>query len=162
MSDALRNRILDIQKEIRSVREQAQSHLSELSEIKEETRDFELQMTLGKLPQTIMGVLEDINGLLKSDSLLRETEAPRQLAEIQGLIAYLEAELAWTNNLFSQISSSTGRFLSWLAAWLGKIGRQIFALLQGLMTPKEWTLSGKVGTGLLGLADVELGITFGP
>ncbi|PXV71955.1 hypothetical protein C8R14_1841, partial [Nitrosomonas eutropha] len=31
-----------------------------------------------------------------------------------------------------------------------------------VLTPKEWKLQGKVGTGILGLADVGIEITFGP
>lgn len=39
---------------------------------------------------------------------------------------------------------------------------KVWQIISGLLTPKEWKLSGEAGTGVLGLAKVAIEITFGP
>jgi hypothetical protein len=52
-------------------------------------------------------------------------------------------------------------WLSALASWIKRISGQLWQLLSRLMTPKEWKLSGDIGTGPFGLANVGIEITFG-
>lgn len=48
-----------------------------------------------------------------------------------------------------------------LARLLRRLLSKVWQIISGLLTPKEWKLQGKVGTGILGLADVGIEITFG-
>jgi hypothetical protein len=45
--------------------------------------------------------------------------------------------------------------------WLKKAGIKIWAMISQLVKIKEWTLAGTVGTGLLGLAEASISVTFG-
>lgn len=109
-------------------------------------------------------------------------EAPGSGAELQGpvveardLIARLSAvwdrlealmtlvelrQPAGGGTLSGVIGAAKAR-LSVLGRWIrGLLGR-LWSLLSRLMTPKEWKLSGKIGSGPLGLADVAVEVTFG-
>ncbi|RUP00632.1 hypothetical protein [Hyphomicrobium sp.] len=70
-----------------------------------------------------------------------------------------------SQSIRSAVSTAIATAKTWLSvitSWIKRISAQLWNLLCGLMTPKEWKLGGKVGTGILGLADVTLEITFGP
>jgi hypothetical protein len=45
--------------------------------------------------------------------------------------------------------------------WLGRAGRKLWAMIAHLVRVKEWTLTGTVGTGVLGLAEARISVTFG-
>ena len=45
---------------------------------------------------------------------------------------------------------------------LKKLSAKLWQIISKMLTPKEWKISGTVGTGLLGLASVGLEITFEP
>ena len=54
-----------------------------------------------------------------------------------------------------------GGVANWIKQQLLKLGAQIWQLISRLLTPKEWTLKGSLGTGPFGLANAEVSITFG-
>jgi hypothetical protein len=45
--------------------------------------------------------------------------------------------------------------------WLGRAGRKLWAMISRLVKVKEWSLTGTVGTGVLGLAEASISVTFG-
>ena len=45
--------------------------------------------------------------------------------------------------------------------WLRRAGRKLYALISRLLTIKEWSLTGTVGTGVLGLTQASISVTFG-
>jgi hypothetical protein len=45
--------------------------------------------------------------------------------------------------------------------WLGRAGRKLWAMITHLVRVKEWSLTGTVGTGVLGLAEASISVTFG-
>lgn len=95
-------------------------------------------------------IRELVAGISLYDALLDQVDRQAAVAKLRGL-----AET--TGDLL-------GRVQLWLAAmknWLKGVARQLWALLARLMTPKEWTLKGEAGTGVLGLANVGVEITFG-
>jgi hypothetical protein len=51
--------------------------------------------------------------------------------------------------------------LSDLMTWLKEALHSFWALISQLLTPREWTIGGKVGTGILGLTEVSASIKFG-
>lgn len=174
MSPVLEDHIAKVSEEIGVVREKVRNQFGKLSEAANSLDDVEFKEYLENLHQKILIILEEIIGCLKSDEESDSVGQSKKIINIQSLINYLEAELAWVEALLNSIylraslnaAQSTPvahikKFFSWLGGWLKKISAQLFTLLQGLMTPKEWKLSGKVGSGLLGLAEVELEITFG-
>jgi hypothetical protein len=63
-----------------------------------------------------------------------------------------------------QASGPIAKLKAWLSAltsWIKRISGQLWQLLSRLMTPKEWKLSGDIGTGPFGLANAGIEITFG-
>ena len=48
-----------------------------------------------------------------------------------------------------------------IQGWLGTAGTKLWAMISHLARVKEWTLSGKVSTGLLGFAEASISVTFG-
>jgi hypothetical protein len=45
--------------------------------------------------------------------------------------------------------------------WLSRAGGKLWVMIQRLTTVKEWSLTGKMGTGVLGLAEASISVTFG-
>ncbi len=103
----------------------------------------------------------------------------------------LQAELAWLESLLEKLEAAVDariaedpaahgkgntfvakvkQRLTWQRRFLGnrvqpilkRLLRLLWRFISGLLTPKEWTLGGKLGTGFLGLAEAHLDITFGP
>jgi hypothetical protein len=52
----------------------------------------------------------------------------------------------------------------WDAAWdwMKRLYRRLWSMLSHLLHVKEWSVTGQVGTGPLGLASASLAVTFGP
>jgi hypothetical protein len=59
-------------------------------------------------------------------------------------------------------AQGTGQsFWSRIKHWLGRAGKKLWAMISRLVKVKEWSLTGKVGTGVLGLAEASISVTFG-
>ncbi|MEM9008592.1 MAG: hypothetical protein AAGE59_34420 [Cyanobacteria bacterium P01_F01_bin.86] len=58
-------------------------------------------------------------------------------------------------------SKATDWVKNTLMPLIKSIAAQVWQVISSLLTPKEWKIKGSVGTPLLGLANVELEITFG-
>lgn len=59
---------------------------------------------------------------------------------------------------------ASAQAMKWIRSvlqWLKGISAQLWSILINMLTPKERKISGKVGTGVLGLIDVGVEITFG-
>lgn len=52
-------------------------------------------------------------------------------------------------------------WLTTIKSWISRISGQLWNLVAGLVTPKEWSIGGEIGTSVLGLANVKLEIRFG-
>ena len=98
-------------------------------------------------------------------------ELKSQLEWLQSLLTHLEKLASNPNNAVSlihakRIRNSVGTALSKVKSILIPMMKsfisKLWTIITGLLTPKEWKLKGGLGTGLLGLANVELEITFGP
>jgi len=97
----------------------------------------------------------------------------------------LQAEFEWLTSILEQIdimmaSSATSprswmaqkiaqpvqsallKLKSYLMPLLKKFLSKLWSIISHLLTPKEWKLKGKVGNTVLGLAEAEIEITFGP
>jgi hypothetical protein len=46
--------------------------------------------------------------------------------------------------------------------WMHKAGLKLWALISRLVKVKEWSISGTVGTDVLGFAQASISVTFGP
>jgi hypothetical protein len=44
---------------------------------------------------------------------------------------------------------------------LGSAGKKLWAMISGLVKVKEWSVTGTVGTGVLGIAEASISVTFG-
>lgn len=104
----------------------------------------------------------------KSATAWLEAEIARALREVAvyaGLIDRLKSEISMILTNARQVSHSAVKaVLGWIAGfenWIKRISAQLWNLLSGLLTPKEWKLGGKTGTGAFGLAEVSVEITFG-
>jgi hypothetical protein len=60
------------------------------------------------------------------------------------------------------VQAALQKLRSYLVPLLKRFLSKIWQIISHMLTPKEWKLTGKVGTGVLGLADVGIEITFGP
>jgi hypothetical protein len=67
--------------------------------------------------------------------------------------------------LTADVKSARKRWHSqrWDAAWewVKKLSRRLWSMLSHLLTVKEWTVTGQVGTGPWGLASAGISVTFG-
>lgn len=97
-------------------------------------------------------------------------ELKAQLEWLESLLAYLEdmaaGPAAWPRGVAAQVSAAVGATRAKLTGYLIPLFKRflskLWSLISGLLTPKEWKLKGQLGTGLLGLASVEVEISFGP
>lgn len=140
---------------------------------------------LQQLAERIEGLIEDLQAMLaelreRAPFTLTSSEAIQiagtasaldaEINVLAALLAKIEAELerrqAPAHTFIGGAAASAKRLLSKIATILRPIIRSVSArlwrLLVGLMTPKEWSIKGSLGTPVLGLASVELQIAFGP
>lgn len=97
-------------------------------------------------------------------------ELKAQLEWLESMLAYLEdmaaGPVAWPRDAAAQVSGAIGaaraKLTGYLIPLMKRFLSKLWSLISGLLTPKEWKLKGQVGTGLLGLANVEVEISFGP
>ena len=66
------------------------------------------------------------------------------------------------NQVTNPVRAALNKIKTILTPLLKRFLSKIWQIISNLLTPKEWKLQGKVGTGILGLADVGIEITFGP
>lgn len=133
-----------------------------------------------RLRDRLAGLLEQLRSEVATVAELASGGLERTaLGDLQGVLSLLEGHLQWLDEQFDALDARLSpdiaatadaqkgaitRVRGWvksLLSWLRRIGRQIWQLLSSMMTPKEWKLSGKVGTGPFNLADVGIEITFG-
>jgi hypothetical protein len=88
------------------------------------------------------GILEHIDAMLR--------DSARTLPE------------ALTAKITGPVRTALQKIKAYLTPLLKRFLAKLWQIISGLLTPKEWKLQGKVGTGILGLADVGIEITFGP
>jgi hypothetical protein len=98
-------------------------------------------------------------------------ELKAQVEWLEGILSHLEEMIsshvsAWPSSFPQSVQvplkSALAKIKSYLIPLIKKFLSKLWSIISGLLTPKEWKLKGKVGTGLLGLADVEVEVTFGP
>ena len=98
-------------------------------------------------------------------------ELKTQLEWLEGMLLHLENMVSspvtkWPNgfagSIRSSVSSALSKVKNYLIPLLKKFLSKLWSIISGLLTPKEWKIKGGVGTGLLGLANVEVEVTFGP
>lgn len=80
---------------------------------------------------------------------------------LENLVAIIEQKQAAQAGKVHQAITRLKGWIATLASWIKRISGQLWSLLCKLLTPKEWKLGGKIGTGPFGLADVTVEITFG-
>lgn len=160
----------------------------ELMEIEPVLREFEAQLAsdLEEFRARVAELLDRIQRLLLQigsgqtsrsgggaafslSTLANELNA--QLDWLQGMLAHLEGLVAgrtgnapgwFTTKVAIPVRSALGKIKARLIPLLKRFLAKIWQIISGLLTPKEWKLKGQVGTGILGLADVGIEITFGP
>ncbi|HVA36339.1 MAG TPA: hypothetical protein VNJ51_01865 [Candidatus Dormibacteraeota bacterium] len=100
---------------------------------------------------------------------------------LQSMIHLLDAQVEWLRDELTrleQLKTAAGwqpaapqgqtpvqRVLSWISglrAQLKKVGGMLWNIIALLLTPKQWTLKGELGTGVLGLFNAGIEIQFGP
>lgn len=137
----------------------------------------ELEKEISDLRERISRLMIDIQSELEAFPPEPSEEAFSFSRSLLDNLSTIETLLEWLNQQLDiaaqqaapgRAASSTGGILAtargWLASvksWLKRICKQLWQLISRLMTPKEWKLTGKVGTGVLGLAEVGIEITFG-
>lgn len=98
-------------------------------------------------------------GVIEARDLLGRLQA--LCDRLDSLVLLIELRQASGGGVSAAVVKVKG-WLSVLAGWMRRISSQLWSLLAKLMRPKEWKLSGKLGTGPFGLVDVGVEVTFGP
>ncbi|MBV9670151.1 MAG: hypothetical protein JOZ43_04270 [Acidobacteriales bacterium] len=98
-------------------------------------------------------------------------------SELQAELEWLKAIIEQLNVMIKQPGAASPWFVSKVAQsvqaalttirlslmpLLRKFLAKLWSIISHLLTPKEWKLKGKVGNTVLGLAEAEIEITFGP
>lgn len=146
--------------------------------IADERRLEELAARIEELVEQLQSMLGELRErahfTLTSDEAVRlagtahalEADIEALLALLERVEAELEARQSPASTFIGGAVQATKRVISKLARILKPILRSVSAhlwrLLVGLLTPKEWSIKGSIGTPVLGLAQAELEITFGP
>ena len=98
-------------------------------------------------------------------------ELNAQLEWLKGVLEHIENMIQddtqttaqwFINQVTSPVRAALNKIKTILTPLLKRFLSKIWQIISNLLTPKEWKLQGKVGTGILGLADVGIEITFGP
>ncbi len=89
-----------------------------------------------------------------------------ELAWLEATLERLDRQLPQHEGWLSQLKGKVRSAKDWvrlsLMPRLKRILSRVWQIVANLITPKEWKVRGSVGTGLLGLGQVEIEITFGP
>jgi len=80
---------------------------------------------------------------------------------LETLVSLIEQRQIAAAGKVNQVLTRLKGWIATLGSWLKRISGQLWNLLSSFLTPKEWKVAGKVGTGPFGLADVSIEITFG-
>jgi len=114
----------------------------------------ELRKILGELKQ-----LTDQIGAGRNKTLANDILVHTQMAlSAGGLIQSVAVSKQGKNPVIQKISAWVS---SNLILWLQSLWSSVWAVIQTLTTPKEWKLSGEVGSSMLGLANAKLEVSFG-
>ena len=113
----------------------------------------------------------DLQDAMRLAALANEVAA--QIQWLFDLLARLEAvlaigsdtlsveEKARRRSLLERFGAGCAKVKSWIPT-LKKFLAKVWQVIARFMTPKEWKLSGELGTGPFGLAKAGIEITFGP
>lgn len=80
---------------------------------------------------------------------------------LETLVSLIEANETAQHGKVSQATAGVKKWVSSIGRWLKRVSAQLWNLLGHMLTPKEWKVSGSVGTGVLGLAEASIEVTFG-
>ncbi|MTD93916.1 hypothetical protein GIW81_06150 [Hyphomicrobium sp. xq] len=83
---------------------------------------------------------------------------------LRRLRSLIKVKVQRMRSLTAAAQAAAAQALSWIGSimgWLKSLSAQLWSMLANLLTPTQWKMSGKVGTGVLGLIDVGVEITFG-
>lgn len=161
---------------------------SELMSIEPALRDLQTPLTddLNEFRNRVAQLLDRIYQLLREigssenkkskevsafslTTLANELNA--QLEWLKGILEHIENMIQdsartipewFVQQVTSHVRAALNKIKAYLAPLLKRFLSKIWQIISNLLTPKEWKLQGKVGTGILGLADVGIEITFGP
>ncbi|WP_319773960.1 hypothetical protein [Breoghania sp.] len=129
------------------------------------------------LSSAIVRQLEEIKSKLSNLSILKELNADfvvKEILTVDIMASSIEVQAKDYLAMMSGITSTTTnpstsgsgssplkRFLNGLLSALGSLQQWLLNILRIATTLKEWTISGGVSAGSLGLVNAELSITFG-
>jgi hypothetical protein len=140
--------------------EQVEQLVVELREVSTSGEHREQIRDTGFAAQTILAVIEDHLEWLGN-----------QIAIVEGTTTVSQTSLhsSRTPPAVGPTPGPAPGPLSTLRAWAQslwaftkRISRSLWHIISGLLTPKEWTLSGEFGTGPFGLAKAGIEVKFGP
>lgn len=93
--------------------------------------------------------------------------AQRLIASAQALQAHGElleqsvSAAAMQSGASNAVKSAAAWITGTLMPWLKKLWSSVWAVVQQLVKPTGWKIKGGIGSGVLGLANAEIEITFG-
>ena len=161
---------------------------SELMSIGPALQEWERPLAddLSDFQDRVAQLLDRIDRLLREIGSLESQKSKKGTAfSLSTLANELNAQLEWLKDILeyienmikdsastipewfikqvaSPVRSALQRIKSYLTPILKRFLSKIWQIISNLLTPKEWKLHGKVGTSILGLADVGIEITFRP
>lgn len=164
----------------------------EMNQLSPQMKALGYESQLKQLRERIFGLMNMLQEKLAQlkgfgrTAPMDKAELSQEIAEIQGLISQLldlagrledmidllqlrlttgRADASSTQTSGGFVQAAAGQVKSWLAVlmkWIKRISGQLWRLLSGLLTPREWKIGADIGTGPFGLANAKIEITFGP
>lgn len=180
----------DVQSALQDV-ERLRDELTQFSQLNEigaglrEMRRHEAD-DLAQFSERVESLLQRLADLLaRVNEAGAQGSSGRDALSLVSLVNELKAQLAWLEGLFRSlqemplsqesglrdffarhvahpVQAGLATIRNTLEPLLKRLIAKVWQIICNLLTPKEWKLQGKIGTGILGLADVGIEITFGP
>jgi hypothetical protein len=145
--------------------------------------DRDEQTKLERFRAETLRLVDQLTRLL--DRAYAAGEAPEQNSALGAQVIIsaqaLEAEVQWFHSYLKQVDngmnygnltltasvkqatvSSNNWVQQTLLPTLRRALSKVFQFILGMLTPKEWSITGVIGNNFLGFASGELSITFGP
>jgi hypothetical protein len=127
-----------------------------------------VRTNLQELRENALGDLEQIDGMIaRVNTQIASIDEVLQAGAGQspgGAFQLMAGQAALADDVEDAEESGQGSgqsFWARIKRWLGRAGRKLWSMISGLVRVKEWSLTGKMGTGVLGFAEASISVTFG-
>lgn len=125
-----------------------------------EERTIDMDTLSGALNQ-VAEIVDRLQGISVPEKF---EENGRTMLLALNSVSVLEADIEAMDKkvIMTSLASIWVKAKGIIEAAIKAISKHLWQIIVGALTLKEWTLKGSLGTGIFGLASVEIGLKFGP